>query len=104
MQSVVPGAGAPDLLVTALKSLADPTRLRILRFLSREPLSPAELARQLRLRPPTVTHHLQALRLAGLVQITVNERNERRYAARLETLNELNITLLDFLTKQDKHG
>jgi DNA-binding transcriptional ArsR family regulator len=101
VESVAPGADAPDLLVTALKSLADPTRLRILRYLSGKPLAPAELARLLRLRPPTVTHHLQALRLAGLVQVTVNEKNERRYAARLETLNELNIALQEFLTKQD---
>jgi hypothetical protein len=35
------------------------------------------------------------------VQVTVNEKNERRYAARLETLNELNIALQEFLTKQD---
>ena len=102
IQGVVPGAGAPELLVAALKSLADPTRLRILRFLSREALSPAELARRLRLRPPTVTHHLQALRLAGLVQITINEKNERRFAARIETLNELNATLQEFLTQQDE--
>jgi DNA-binding transcriptional ArsR family regulator len=101
VESVVSGADAPDLLITALKSLADPTRLRILRYLSVKPLAPAELSRLLRLRPPTVTHHLQALRLAGLVQVTVNEKNERRYAARLETLNELNVALQEFLTKQD---
>jgi DNA-binding transcriptional ArsR family regulator len=101
IESVAPGADVPDLLIIALKSLADPTRLRILRYLSGKPLAPAELARRLRLRPPTVTHHLQALRLAGLVQVTVNEKNERRYAARLETLNELNIALQEFLTKQD---
>jgi DNA-binding transcriptional ArsR family regulator len=101
VESVVPGTDAPDLLITALKSLADPTRLRILRYLSGKPLAPAELARRLRLRPPTVTHHLQALRLAGLVHVIVNEKNERRYAARLETLNELNIALQEFLTKQD---
>jgi DNA-binding transcriptional ArsR family regulator len=103
VQSVAPGAGTPDMLVMTLKSLADPTRLRILRFLSGEALAPAELARRLRLRPPTVTHHLHALRLAGLVQVTVNEKNEKRYAARLETLNELNTTLQEFLTKQDEH-
>jgi DNA-binding transcriptional ArsR family regulator len=101
VESMEPGAEAPDLLVTALKSLADPTRLRILRYLYGEPLSPAELARRLRLRPPTVTHHLQALRLAGLVQVTINERNERRFAARLERLNELNVGLKEFLTNQD---
>ena len=101
VESVAPGGETPDLLITALKSLADPTRLRILRYLTGRPLAPAELARLLRLRPPTVTHHLQALRLAGLVQVTVNEKNERRYAARLESLNELSIAIQEFLTKQD---
>lgn len=103
MESVVPGAGVPELLVNALKSLADPTRLRILRYLHTEPLHPAELARRLRLRPPTVIHHLNILRLAGLVQITVNEKNERRYAARLGTLIDLNGTLRDYLTGKEKN-
>jgi DNA-binding transcriptional ArsR family regulator len=101
VQSVVPGTGAPDLLVSALKSLADPTRLHILRMLANGPLTPAELARRLRLRPPTVIHHLQALRLAGLVQITITGQNERRYAARLERLNELNAAVQDYIRKKD---
>ena len=99
--SVVPGAEVPDLLLHALKSLADPTRLRILRYLAGQPLTPTELARLLRLRPPTVVHHLNALRLAGLVHITVSENNERRYAARLETLKGINASLEEFLAKQD---
>jgi DNA-binding transcriptional ArsR family regulator len=33
----------------------------------------SELSRRLRLRIPTVTHHLQRLRLAGLVQLTVGD-------------------------------
>ena len=61
--SLVPGETVPELLHQTLKALADPTRLRILRYLAQEPLAPAELARRLRLRPPTVIHHLDALRL-----------------------------------------
>jgi DNA-binding transcriptional ArsR family regulator len=101
VQSVAPGAETPDLLMNALKSLADPTRLRILRFLSRQPLTPTELSRLLRLRPPTVLHHLQALRLAELVAIRVSETGEKRYAARAETLNEIFTSVKDFLIKQD---
>jgi DNA-binding transcriptional ArsR family regulator len=99
IQSVAPGADTPDLLVNALKSLADPTRLRILQYLAQRPLTPTELARLLRLRPPTVLHHLQALRLAGLVAIRVSETNEKRYAARLETLNSIFTSVNDFLKK-----
>jgi len=101
VESVVPGAEVPDLLLHALKSLADPTRLRILRYLAAQPLTPTELARRLRLRPPTVIHHLNTLRLAGLVHITVSENNARRYAARLETLKGTNTALEEFLGKQD---
>lgn len=100
-ESFAPSAETPDLLVIALKSLADPTRLRILRYLAAQPLTPTELARRLRLRPPTVIHHLNTLRLAGLVHITVSENNARRYAARLETLKGINTALNEFLGKQD---
>ncbi|MBN1658997.1 MAG: winged helix-turn-helix transcriptional regulator [Anaerolineae bacterium] len=71
--SLDPGAPVPDTLLQALKALSDPTRLRILRYLAHEPLSPADLARRLRLRLPTVTHHLKALRLAGLVRLHIHE-------------------------------
>ena len=97
VESVAPGAETPDALVNALKSLADPTRLRILRYLAGQPLSPTALALRLRLRPPTVIHHLQALRLAGLVTVIVSEAGERRYAARLEALTGITSALQDFL-------
>ena len=101
VQSIAPGAGTPDLLVNALKSLADPTRLRILRYLSSQPLTPTELSRLLRLRPPTVLHHLRALRLAELVAIRVSENGEKRYAARLDTLTVIFTSVKDFIKKQD---
>ncbi|NJN55024.1 MAG: ArsR family transcriptional regulator, partial [Anaerolineae bacterium] len=49
---------------------------RILKYLSEEPLTPAELARRLRLRPPTVIHHLDALRLARLVHVTLSQQGD----------------------------
>lgn len=102
-ESIIPGDRAPEMLIAALKALADPTRLHILRYLNQGPLQQAELARRLRLRPPTVTHHLQALRLAGLVQITINERHEQRYAARPERLDELGISLREFISTREYH-
>ncbi len=84
--SLVPGETIPDALLRALAALSDPTRLRILHYLAQEPLSPAELSRRLRLRAPTVIHHLKTLRLAGLVQLIVGEGRETGYAARLEAV------------------
>ena len=94
--SLVPGEVVPELLYQMLKALADPTRLRILRYLSEEPLTPAELARRLRLRPPTVIHHLDALRLARLVHVTLSA-NGRRYEARHEAIQNVSMMLEGFL-------
>lgn len=94
--SLVPGEVVPELLYQMLKALADPTRLRILRYLSEEPLTPAELARRLRLRPPTVIHHLDALRLARLVHVTLSMQG-RRYEARHEAIQTVCTMLGNFL-------
>ena len=94
--SLVPGEMVPELLHNTLKAMADPTRLRILRYLSEEPLTPAELARRLRLRPPTVIHHLDALRLARLVHVTLSYQG-RRYEARREAIEATCAQLNAFL-------
>jgi DNA-binding transcriptional ArsR family regulator len=80
--SLVPGEAMPEDLPQALKALADPTRLRIVRLLGERPFAPGELAQELRLRPSTVTHHLQTLRLARLVRLTLGENDRRVYALR----------------------
>jgi DNA-binding transcriptional ArsR family regulator len=96
--SLVPGEVVPDALLRVLKALSDPTRLRILHYLSEEPLTPSQLARRLRLRAPTVVHHLKTLRLAGLVQLTLaNGKEKRRYAARSEAVKAAWDSLQGFL-------
>jgi DNA-binding transcriptional ArsR family regulator len=98
--SLVPGEVVPDALLRTLKALSDPTRLRILHYLSEEPMAPAQLARRLRLRAPTVTHHVKALRLAGLVQLILGEGKEtRRFAARPEAVAVAFSSLQAFLEK-----
>jgi DNA-binding transcriptional ArsR family regulator len=98
--SLVPGEIVPDAMLRALKALADPTRLRILRYLATQPHTPAQLARRLRLRAPTVIHHLNALRLAGLVQLTLGNAGERRYALRAETIAATFTHLEEFLNEE----
>jgi DNA-binding transcriptional ArsR family regulator len=94
--SIVPGDLISDALFQALRALADPTRLRILRYLMSEPMTPAELARRLRLRAPTVVHHLHTLRLARLVYLTISH-DGKRYQARREAINETYALLDAFL-------
>lgn len=96
--SLVPGEPVPDTLLRVLKAIADPTRLRILHYLSQERLTPAQLSRRLRLRAPTVTHHLGELRLAGLVHVSLESSGERYYTARLEAIQTMCATLEKYLT------
>jgi DNA-binding transcriptional ArsR family regulator len=103
--SLVPGEAIPESLLRALKALSDPTRLRILHDLSQESLTPAQIARRLRLRAPTVTHHLKILRLAGLVQMTLGDgKKTRSYAARSEAVASACASLESFLGKGEYGG
>jgi DNA-binding transcriptional ArsR family regulator len=95
--SLVPGEAVPDALLKALKAMADPTRLNILRYLANDSLTPSQLSRRLRLRAPTVTHHLNTLRLAGLVHLDLEEGSERRYTVRRETVKTICSMLHSFL-------
>jgi DNA-binding transcriptional ArsR family regulator len=97
--SVIPGETVPDALVRSLKALADPTRLKILYYLSHERLTPAEIARRLQLRPPTVTHHLRELRLASLVELSVSHE-ENRYTIRKQALDAVCGNMKAFLEKE----
>ena len=73
--------------------------MKILRYLAAEPHTPAQLSRKLRLRAPTVIHHLNALRLAGLVHLNVEAGGERRYAMRTGMVKDTCDNLQDFLLK-----
>jgi DNA-binding transcriptional ArsR family regulator len=97
---LVPGELVPDAMLRALKALADPTRLKVLRYLSGEPLTPAQLARRLRLRAPTMIHHLNALRLAGLVHVSLEAEGEKRYTIRAAAVQDTFEALQKFLEHQ----
>ncbi len=97
--SLISGEDVPDNTLRVLKALADPTRLQIMRYLAQEHLTPAQLAQRLRLRAPTVIHHLDALRMAGLVHIALEESG-KRYAARQEAINATFTSLETYLGKK----
>jgi DNA-binding transcriptional ArsR family regulator len=52
---------------TVFRALGDTTRYAIASILARTPTTSSDLARSLRVSKPTVTHHIQALRAAGLI-------------------------------------
>lgn len=52
---------------SVFRALGDTTRYAIASILARTPTTSAELARSLKVSKPTITHHVQALRAAGLI-------------------------------------
>jgi DNA-binding transcriptional ArsR family regulator len=53
---------------SVFRALGDTTRYAIASVLARTPTTSAELARSLKVSKPTITHHVQALRAAGLIE------------------------------------
>jgi DNA-binding transcriptional ArsR family regulator len=65
-------AATPEDFAQVFAALGEPTRLRIMQMLPREPrcdqmYNVVELAEELGLRQPTVSHHLKILSDAGLI-------------------------------------
>lgn len=98
--ALIPGDIVPDNLLRGLKALADPTRLRILRTLAQAPQSAAHLSRVLRLRPPTVNHHLMELRMAGMVHVIISAEGDRYYATRFEGFESTYEQLTRFVSEE----
>jgi ArsR family transcriptional regulator len=66
------GSGEVDRFARVFSALGEPTRLRIMQMLPREPIcedmyNVIELAEELGLTQPTVSHHLKILSEAGVV-------------------------------------
>jgi ArsR family transcriptional regulator len=89
-------------LLRSLKALADPTRLEILRMLSRRDMYALEISRALRLSHPTVLHHMAALRVGGYVQTEIRQGNNY-YVLRNERLGELRLILERYLTSETEN-
>lgn len=72
-QAFAPGVATSEVLARRLKALADPVRLEVLRLLPEtdrceDVYNVSELAAEIGVAQPTVSHHLGILRNAGLVQ------------------------------------
>ena len=59
---------SPVVMARIFKTLADPTRLRLLRAMTVECRSVSQLVRESGLPQPLVSHHLRILRDAGLAR------------------------------------
>lgn len=65
-------AGESERLVGALKALADPTRLEILRLVAAQagPVCVCDIVDRFDLAQPTISHHLKVLREAGWLAVS----------------------------------
>jgi DNA-binding transcriptional ArsR family regulator len=81
---------ARDAHVEAFKALAHPTRLQIFFYLvrARREVPAGEIQAELEVPAPTLSHHLDLLRRAALVQSRKEERFVY-YSVRPETVSEL---------------
>lgn len=79
----------------AFKALADPTRRRILELLSEGAMTAGEIAAHFEMTKPSVSHHLNALKAAGLV---TDERHGQNilYRVNLTVFQEMVKWFYDF--------
>ena len=82
-----------DLLI----ALADPMRQDLVQLLARAELNVGEIAERVTLSRPTVSHHLNLLRRAGLVRVR-KHRREMYYRLNKEPIVATLQGLLDSLT------
>jgi len=78
------------------RALGDTTRYAIASILARKPASSADLSRSLKVSKPTITHHVQALRAAGLITETA-DAGSSRLALNRETLAALSAAAIEDL-------
>lgn len=80
---------------TALSTLAEPNRLRIVELLRNGPLTVGEIADQVGLRQPQTSKHLKVLNDQGMVDVEA-DANRRIYRLRPEPFRALDAWLNSF--------
>ena len=73
---------------SVFRALGDTTRYAIASVLARTPTTSAELARSLKVSKPTITHHVQTLRAAGLID-EAPDRGSTRLSLNRDTVAAL---------------
>jgi DNA-binding transcriptional ArsR family regulator len=80
---------------TALRTLAEPNRMRIVELLREGPLTVGDIADRLGLRQPQTSKHLKVLSENGVLDVTV-DANRRIYSLRPEPFEALDAWLQSF--------
>lgn len=92
-----PAGEPPSELLRLTRAVADPSRLRILRFLRTGPYTFTDVVGFSGLALSTVYHHLVTLRAAGLVRVHLTADGTALYSLRSAALEQLGRRLHGFL-------
>lgn len=84
------------------KALNDHTRREILKLLRDKDLTAGEIADQFHISKPSISHHLDLLKQAGLVE-AVKEGQFIYYSLNTTVVDEIVKWFMQFKTKRNKH-
>ncbi|GGA47996.1 winged helix-turn-helix domain-containing protein [Paenibacillus physcomitrellae] len=82
-----------------LRSLAEKSRLKILRYLQNGPKPFIEIVRELKLSKGITHDHISKLRSAGLIYAHFQGENLTSYSTRMKGLAQMQDKLVDFITQ-----
>lgn len=80
---------------TFFKALNDPTRREILQILNKGDLTAGEIADQFNMTKPSISHHLDLLKQAGLV-VCVREGQFQKYSINTTVFDEIVKWMMQF--------
>ncbi|MEI6680424.1 MAG: autorepressor SdpR family transcription factor [Mariniphaga sp.] len=80
------------------KALNDPTRREILELLNKRDLTAGEIADRFKMTKPSISHHLDLLKQAGLV-ICVREGQFQKYSINTTVFDEIVKWMIQFNNK-----
>lgn len=85
--------------INILRALSDETRLEIIEVLGGKEINVNDIAENCRVSRPTISHHLQVLKRARIVN-SRKEGKEVIYSMNMSTMTSLAGSILNFVTKK----
>lgn len=85
----------------AFKALSDPSRRKILHLLKKKDLSAGEIADHFNMTKPSISHHLNLLKQANLVD-SEKKGQQVIYSLNTTVFEDVVTWFMDFLTKDEE--
>ena len=91
--SIIPSISTAENVSEYLKQLGDPSRLRIFWLLCKKTLCVTQIAEEVNMSSPAVSHHLRVLKSASLISSKRNGKEMYYYAANTNMVKSLYLTI-----------